>query len=126
MRRARDVVADHTHQIIAPGEVVQLDPAARHYPQDAQQPKPRGRDPSGHIALVWLQVLAYRVALRRGPAARKLSVVEDPGSDQLQVNSTEHSIFAAGHDLLHCGLRLCVIVLKRPRLDPRADLVVLT
>ena len=49
-----------------------------------------------------------------------------PGGDQLQVNIAEHEILVASRDLLQRGLHLGAVVLKRPRLDPRADPVVLT
>jgi hypothetical protein len=44
-------VADHTHQFAAHSKVMQLDPAPRQHPHDAQQPEPRCRDSTGDITL---------------------------------------------------------------------------
>ncbi len=110
-RRTRDAVGDHAHLTMAPGEVMQFDPAPWHCSHDAQQHKLRGRDPGSYVAVIGVQILACGVELRSGCAVGDLSVGVEPQANQLNLGLAEREIFAAGIDLVQRRSYLLVVML---------------
>jgi hypothetical protein len=118
---AGDVRASHPGAS-AVEDVLDHDPVARLDREHTVEAEPRGGDSRRHSPLLRGQAVPRRVTFRRGAAARQLTVVVEPGGENLQIVVDHRAI--GPDEFLQRRVDLLTERLRRPTLDAATDRVV--